>query len=104
MQWFESWPGMYLTLTTYYDYILLPKPSISNLKNGWRADDQHLLTHLLSGSAQYPKAGGARLFFNSLDHFFFFGEISCILEKKYVFSNRNPCDLTSQRPPPLIKD
>ncbi len=104
MRRFESWPDMFLTLTTYHDDILLPELSDSKFNHHWRADNRHLLTRPRYGIVRYGKLRGTTFFFNSSDHFFFTGDVSYTPEKGYVFSYWNPHDLTSQRPPPLMED
>jgi hypothetical protein len=71
------------------------------LFNEWRADNQHPLINPLYRNVQYREAGNHIPFCGISYHFFFYAEISCIPEKRYVFSKLNQYIRTSQRPPPL---
>jgi hypothetical protein len=71
------------------------------LFNEWRGDDQHPLINPRHCNLQNKEFGDCTPFCSSSDHFFFYAEISCIPEGRYVFSKLNQYTRSSQRPPPL---
>ena len=72
------------------------------LCNEWHADCQLPLVHSLYCNFQNKEAGDYIWLYSGSIHFFFYIEISYILEKRCVFSKWNQSIGTSQRPPPLL--
>ena len=70
----------------------------------WYVDHQHPLIHLLFYNCQNIEPIDYTPFYSNSVHFFFYTEISYILEKRCVFSKWNQYVDTSQRPPPLYHD
>ena len=86
--------------------VLLPldKTFGEPLYNEGYVNHQHPLIHPLYYNFQNKEASGYTGFFSGSIHFFFYTEISYILEKRCFFSKWNQYIDTSQRPPPIFYD
>jgi len=85
---------------------LLPLNRIfgESLCNEWYVNHQHPLVHPLYYNFQNKETSDYTPFCSNSIHFFFYTEISYILEKRCVFSKWNQYIDTLQRPPPLFYD
>ena len=86
--------------------VLLPldKTFGEPLCNEGYVNHQHPLIHPLYYNFQNKEASGYTGFCSGSIHFFFYTEISYILEKRCFFSKWNQYIDTSQRPPPIFYD